>query len=128
MCVTKKSKDFCNCINDGSRPTAGVIQVKPANHSKVLYSKDMVLSIREKATWVVRCVLWRWKTIWTTYESIEKYKTSSKSKYGNLLWDKVYRKPDYWLDDGRYKGGMNIIWAFIRNVRTYGLMLREYIK
>ena len=55
----EKSKDFCNCINDGSRPTAGVIQVKPANHSKVLYSKDMVLSVREKATEVVRCVLWR---------------------------------------------------------------------
>ena len=43
-------KDICNCINDGSRSTAIAIQVEVANHSKVLYSKDMVLSIREKVT------------------------------------------------------------------------------
>ena len=45
-----KYNDICNCINDGSRPTAIAIQVEVANHSKVLYSKDMVLSVREKAT------------------------------------------------------------------------------
>lgn len=59
VCHEKVERLFCNCINDGRRPTAGVIQVEPANHSKVLYSKDMVLSVREKATKVVRCVLWR---------------------------------------------------------------------
>ena len=42
-------KDICNCINDGSRSTAIAIQVEIANHSKVLYSKGMVLSVREKA-------------------------------------------------------------------------------
>ena len=45
-----KYDDICNCINDGSRSTATAIQVEVANHSKVLYSKDMVLSVREKAT------------------------------------------------------------------------------
>ena len=45
-----KYNDICNCINDGSRSTAIAIQVEIANHSKVLYPKDMVLSIREKAT------------------------------------------------------------------------------
>ena len=45
-----KCNDICNCINDGSRSTAIAIQVEVANHSKVLYSKDMVLSVREKAT------------------------------------------------------------------------------
>ena len=52
-------KEFRNCINDGRRSTAIAIQVEIANHSKVLYSKDMVLSVREKATKVVRYVLWR---------------------------------------------------------------------
>ena len=37
-------------IDDGSRSTENVIQVEFSNHSKVLYSKDMVLSVREKAT------------------------------------------------------------------------------
>ena len=48
--VAEKYNDICNCINDGSRSTAIAIQVEVANHSKVLYSKDMVLSVREKAT------------------------------------------------------------------------------
>ena len=46
--------EFRNCINDGSRSTAIAIQVEIANHSKVLYSKNVVLSVREKATKVVR--------------------------------------------------------------------------
>ena len=46
----KKYIDVHNCINDGSRSTAIAMQVEVANHSKVLYSKDMVLSVREKAT------------------------------------------------------------------------------
>ena len=29
---------------------------------------------------------------------------------------------------GRHKGGMNFTQAFVRNVGTHGLMLREYIK
>lgn len=48
--MQNKYNDICNCINDGSRSTAIAIQVEVANRSKVLYSKDMVLSIREKAT------------------------------------------------------------------------------
>ena len=55
-------------------------------------------------------------------------KVSPKPNYGNLGWDKVYRKPVYWVDGERCKGGMNIIQAFMWNVRTYGLMIREYIK
>ena len=43
-------EDTTNCINDGSRPTENAIQVEFSNHSKVLYSKDMVLSVREKST------------------------------------------------------------------------------
>jgi len=39
-----------NCINDGRRPTGNAIQVEFPNHFKVLYSKDMVLSVKEKAT------------------------------------------------------------------------------
>ena len=51
--TSKKYKfleDTINCINDGSRPTENAIQVEFSNHSKVLYSKDMVLSVREKST------------------------------------------------------------------------------
>ena len=61
-CITSKTKllERCsNCIDDGSRSTENVIQVEFSNHSKVLYSKDMVLSVREKATKVVRWVLRR---------------------------------------------------------------------
>ena len=46
----KVLEDTINCINDGSRPTENAIQVEFSNHSKVLYSKDMVLSVREKST------------------------------------------------------------------------------
>ena len=38
-----------NCIDDGSRSTDNAVQAELSNHSKVLYSKDMVLSVREKA-------------------------------------------------------------------------------
>ena len=36
-------------MNDGSRSTAIAIQVEVANHSKLLYSKGMVVSVREKS-------------------------------------------------------------------------------
>jgi len=65
---------YNNCIDDGSRSTENAIQVEFSNHSKVLYSKGMVLSVGEKATQVVRWVLRRWMSKWTTYESIEKYR------------------------------------------------------
>ena len=55
----KPLEDTNNCINDGSRSTENVIQVEFSNHSKVLYSKDIVLSVREKAILIVRCVLRR---------------------------------------------------------------------
>ncbi len=38
-----------NCMDDGSRSTDNAVQAELSNHSKVLYSKDMVLSVREKA-------------------------------------------------------------------------------
>ena len=41
---------YYNCIDDGSRSTENAIQVEFSNYPKVLYSKGMVLSIREKAT------------------------------------------------------------------------------
>ena len=41
---------YNNCIDDGSRSTENAIQVEFSNYPKVLYPKDMVLSIREKAT------------------------------------------------------------------------------
>ena len=55
----KLLEDTNNCINDGSRSTENAIQVEFSNHSKMLYSKDMVLSVREKAILIVRCVLRR---------------------------------------------------------------------
>ena len=56
----KLLEDTNNCIDDGSRSTENAIQVEFSNHSKVLYSKGMVLSIREKSTHEVgRCVLRR---------------------------------------------------------------------
>ena len=41
---------FRNYIDDDSGPIVIAIQVGVTNHPKVLYSKDMVLSVREKAT------------------------------------------------------------------------------
>ena len=45
-------------MNDGSRSTVIAMQVEVANHSKLLYSKDIVMSIREKSiqNWQV-CVM-----------------------------------------------------------------------
>ena len=45
-------------MNDGSRPTVIAMQVEVANHSKLLYSKDIVMSVREKSiqNWQV-CVM-----------------------------------------------------------------------
>ncbi len=37
-------------IEDGRRPAAYVMQIRCANHPKVLYSKDMVLNV-----WAKRC-------------------------------------------------------------------------
>ena len=37
-----------NYIDDDSRPIVITIQVEVTNHPKVLYSKGMVLSVREK--------------------------------------------------------------------------------
>ena len=45
-------------MNDGSRSTVIAMQVEVANHSKLLYSKDIVMSVREKSiqNWQV-CVM-----------------------------------------------------------------------
>ena len=45
-------------MNDGSRSTVIAMQVEVANHSELLYSKDIVMSIREKSiqNWQV-CVM-----------------------------------------------------------------------
>ncbi len=36
-------------MNDGSRPTVIAMQVEVANHFKLLYLKDMVVSVKEKS-------------------------------------------------------------------------------
>ena len=41
---------FQCCVEDGSRPAAYVIQLRYANHLKVLYSKDMVLNVQAKGS------------------------------------------------------------------------------
>jgi hypothetical protein len=41
---------FQCCIRDGSRPAAYVMQLRYANHLKVLYSKDMVLNVQAKGS------------------------------------------------------------------------------
>ena len=41
-----------------------------------------------------------------------------KTKLWQFKLGEVYRKPVYWIDGERCKGGMNIIWAFMWNVRT----------
>jgi hypothetical protein len=46
--VRKHTRKLC-CTQDESRPLAIAIQVEIANHPKVLWSKAMVLSVREKA-------------------------------------------------------------------------------
>jgi hypothetical protein len=33
----------------------------------------------------------------------------------NFYSDKIYRKPDYWVDDIRRAGGVSLIEAFVRN-------------
>jgi len=45
---SKERKFFEICIRDGSRSTAYALQKEFANHLKVLYSKDMVLSVQAK--------------------------------------------------------------------------------
>ena len=36
-------------MNDGGRPAGAAIQVEASNHLKVLWTKSMVLSVKEKA-------------------------------------------------------------------------------
>jgi hypothetical protein len=45
--VRKHKRKLC-CTQDESRPLAIAMQVEIANHPKVLWSKAMVLSVREK--------------------------------------------------------------------------------
>ena len=51
-CVTneKIQSSFQCCIKDGSRPAAYFMQLKFANHLKVLCSKDMVLNVQGKGS------------------------------------------------------------------------------
>jgi hypothetical protein len=51
-CVTneKIQRSFQCCIKDGSRPAAYFMQLKFANHLKVLCSKDMVLNVQGKGS------------------------------------------------------------------------------
>ena len=46
--MKRMNSSFQCCIKDGSRPAAYVMQLRYANHLKVLYSKDMVLNVQAK--------------------------------------------------------------------------------
>ncbi len=46
--MKRVDSSFQCCIEDGSRPTAYVVQTKYANHLKVLCSKGMVLNVQAK--------------------------------------------------------------------------------
>ena len=40
-----------NCIKDGGRPSEAALQEEASNHSKLLWSKVMVVSVREKVSY-----------------------------------------------------------------------------
>ena len=48
--MKRMDNSFQCCIEDGSRPTAYVVQTKYANHLKVLCSKDTVLNVQAKGS------------------------------------------------------------------------------
>jgi len=45
-----------------------------------------------------------------------------------ITWDKLRGNLFYCLSGGRRRDDMNFLQAFVRNVGTHELMLREYIK
>lgn len=42
-----------NYIRDGSRPSEAALQEEASNHSKLLWSKAMVVSVREKVSYKI---------------------------------------------------------------------------
>jgi len=43
----------------------------------------------------------------------------------HLVLEAVWKGPTYWPCGVRRTGGMTLIWAFVRNLRTGSVMLRE---
>ena len=51
------------------------------------------------------------------------------SKLGSFsALGKAWRIPTYWPCGVRCKGGVNLIWAFVRNLRTWLAMVREKVQ
>ena len=51
------------------------------------------------------------------------------SKLGSFsALGRAWRKPTYWPCGVRCKGGVNLIWAFVRNLRTWLVMVREKVQ
>ena len=42
---------MCNYIRDGGRPSEAALQEEASNHSKLLWSKAVVVSVREKVSY-----------------------------------------------------------------------------
>ena len=57
-----------------------------------------------------------------------KYKDAIKTRFALLIWDESERNPVYWSDGGRYIAGRNLAQAFLWNLGTCSLMLRENSK
>jgi hypothetical protein len=100
------------------------MQLEVPNHLKVLLSKVMVLSVKEtlsQRTWQV--------SIGEMNESkplMTPRKAQLLSKpWGYATMGQVQRETAYCLDGNRGKGGMNLIQAQIRNMRTSMTMVTE---
>ena len=83
-------------MNDGGRPAGAAIQVEASNHLKVLWTKSMVLSVKEKA--VRNCQVSieemndhmnRLRPACRQAGSVERQLDSIKTRFLPVTWDKL---------------------------------------
>jgi len=110
-------KTLCiSCTRDEGRPFGVGFQERASNHSKLLRSKAVVVSVGVKA-------LGRYpKQVWVR-EANESELLLTRGKPENCrqnqgrsqLLGGAYRIPGYWIGGDRRAGGVNLIWALVRN-------------
>jgi len=101
-------------VRDGGRPPAIGVQAQVANHRKRLGSKALVVSVTEKASEKVSGVNQRRRTNVNHRSSVESEQTTSKLR-SDVASGAVWRKPVYWPDGVRHRGGVILVLALALN-------------
>lgn len=107
------------CTKDEGRSLGTDLQGLVSNHLKLLWSKAMVVNVKEKAQLRLRQVRIKEVNVSEPLMKCREEINDVKTRGYSLLWDKSKGNLITDLDGVRHKGGTNLILALVWNVGTY---------